>query len=89
MLRGGLGHASPSAKSKCGWDVSCLGMAQLNVQPPSSVKAAPSLLPTPLVPPYCLHAQEYVGPYPAQLAGAQDLSETEWSCISFLVQYIK
>lgn len=41
--------------------------AWLNMQPPSSVKAAPSPLPTPSVPPYCLHAQEYVGPYPAQL----------------------
>lgn len=63
----GEGCASPSAKSQCDWDVSCLGMAQQNVQPPSSIKAALSSLSTPSVPPYCLHVQEYVGPYPAWL----------------------
>lgn len=67
MPGSGEGCASPSAKSQCDWDVSCLGVAQLNVQPASSMQAAPSPLSTPLVPPYCLHVQEYVGPYPAWL----------------------
>lgn len=47
--------------------VSCLGMARLNVRPPSCVKAASSPLPTASVPPYCLHVQEHVGPYPARV----------------------
>lgn len=64
MLWGGL---CPQQRANVAGIVSCLGMAGLNVQPPGSVKAAPSPLPTPLVPPCCLHVQEHVGPYPAWL----------------------
>lgn len=58
---------APQQRANVAGMVSCLGMARLNVQPPSSVKAAPPPLPTPLVPPCCLHAQEHVGPYPVRL----------------------
>lgn len=58
---------APQQRENVAGMVSCLGMTRLNVQPPSRVKAAPSPLPTPSVPPCCLHAQEHVGPYPAWL----------------------
>lgn len=58
---------APQQRANVAGMVSCLGMAWLNVQPPGSVKAAPSPLPTASVPPCCLHVQEHIGPYPARL----------------------
>lgn len=58
---------APQQRANVAGMVSCMGMAQLNVQATISVKAALSPLPTPSLPPCCLHAQEHVGPYPVQL----------------------
>lgn len=79
------GHASPSAKGNCGWDGLSLGHGTVEcLWPPSSVKAAPSPLPVPSVPPLLFACTRAHWALPNS-AGAQDLSETEWSCVSFLV----
>lgn len=59
-------------------------LARLNVGPPGSMKAAPSLLPMPSVPPLLFACTRARWALPNS-AGAQDPSETEWSCVSFLV----
>lgn len=78
------GPCQPLSKEQLWLGQSRSGMAQLNMWPPGSMKVALSPLPMSSVPPLLFACTRARWALPSS-AGAQDRSETEWSCVSFLI----